>query len=89
MTQESALPGSELSRLKWRARRGLLECDLLIQRFFNAHGSTLTTTQAEGFRSLMSLDDPDLLDLLLKRAEPDAALARDDVRAVLNLMRVN
>ena len=89
MTASSALSASDLSRLKWRARRGLLECDLFVQRFFNAHGNTLTVTQADGFAALMALDDPDLLDLLLQRVEPDQALARENVRAVLKLMRVN
>ena len=29
-----------LSKLRWRCRRGLLENDLLIERFFDRHAST-------------------------------------------------
>jgi antitoxin CptB len=36
-----------LSRLKWRCRRGLLENDLFLERFFRRHEETLNTTQAE------------------------------------------
>ena len=32
----------ELSKLRWRCRRGLLENDLLIQRFFDRHADGLT-----------------------------------------------
>ena len=59
-----------LSKLKWRCRRGLLENDLLIQRFFQRHEAQLTCAQAEALGSLMDLADNDLLDLLLSRHEP-------------------
>ena len=60
----------ELSKLRWRCRRGLLENDLLIEKFFNCHEGTLTVSQAKGMGDLMSLSDNDLLDLLLQRKEP-------------------
>ena len=76
-----------LSKLKWRCRRGLLENDLLIERFFARHESGITEAQAEGLRTLMELGDNDLLDLLLRRTEPGAALDRPEVREVLHLLR--
>ena len=60
-----------MSKLKWRCRRGLLENDLLIEKFFKRHEATLTVSQAEGMNDLMDLSDNDLLDLLLKRREPE------------------
>jgi len=44
-----------LSKLKWRCRRGLLENDLVIERFFRHHEETITTRQAEGLNALMDL----------------------------------
>ncbi len=76
-----------LSRLRWRCRRGLLENDLLIERFFARHEATLTQAQAEGLQALMDLPDNDLLDLLLARNEPKGELARPEVIEVLGLMR--
>ena len=80
------------SKLRWRCRRGLLENDLFIGRFFERHGDYLTVTQAKALGALMDLSDHDLLDLHLARktlAEVNADLDRDDVRDVLSLLREN
>jgi antitoxin CptB len=34
-----------LSKLKWRCRRGLLENDLFIERFFERHEARITVRQ--------------------------------------------
>jgi antitoxin CptB len=76
-----------LSRLKWRCRRGLLENDLFIERFFRQHGEAITVRQAEGLAALMDLPDNDLLDLLLRRKEPEGEIDTLAVRDVLALLR--
>ncbi len=76
-----------LSKLRWRCRRGLLENDLFIERFFARHASTLTVRQAEAMGLLMDLSDNDLLDLLLGRRTPEGQLAQDDVVRLLGLLR--
>ncbi len=81
-----------LSKLKWRCRRGLLENDLYIERFFRKFESTLTVRQAQGLTALMDLSDYDLLDLHLARkplAKVDPELDREEVREVLNMLREN
>ena len=77
-----------LSKLKWRCRRGLLENDLFIERFFARHEASLTQEQAQGLLLLMDLPDNDLLDLLLARKEPEAELACAEVVQVLRMLRV-
>jgi antitoxin CptB len=84
---DTLLDERALSKLRWRCRRGLLENDLFVERFFARHESALTIRQAEGLGLLMDLSDNDLLDLLLARKEPDGDLRRDDVLEVLQLMR--
>jgi len=76
-----------LSKLRWRCRRGLLENDLLIEKFFDQYATGLTVRQAEALGELMDLADNDLLDLLLRRKEPEGAIARPDVREVLEMLR--
>jgi antitoxin CptB len=84
---EQALDERSLSKLKWRCRRGLLENDLFIERFFLRHEAGLTVRQAEGLNALMDLSDNDLLDLLLVRKEPEGPLASPQVLEVLQLLR--
>jgi antitoxin CptB len=78
-----------LSRLRWRCRRGLLENDLFVERYFSACGDVLTERQALGLQALMDLADNDLLDLLLARREPQGELDRPEVREVLGAMRAS
>ncbi|MEW6695035.1 MAG: succinate dehydrogenase assembly factor 2 [Pseudomonadota bacterium] len=87
MDDHEPLDERQLSRLRWRCRRGLLENDLFIERFFQRHGPRLTVRQARGLEQLMDLADNDLLDLLLQRREPDGALATPEVIEVLALLR--
>ena len=79
-----------LSKLKWRCRRGLLENDLFIERFFRRFESVLTDRQAQALSDLMDLSDNDLLDLNLARKEiaaVRAALDTADVNEVLSMLR--
>ena len=47
------------------------------------HERELTVRQANALNGLMDLSDNDLLDLLLRRREPEGELLRDDVIEVL------
>jgi antitoxin CptB len=84
---EELLDERGLSKLKWRCRRGLLENDLLIEKFFLRYEAALTVRQAESLNLLMDLADNDLLDLLLRRKEPDGEINTSDVREVLGMLR--
>jgi antitoxin CptB len=76
-----------LSRLRWSARRGLLENDLFLERFFNRFIDTLTMEDVLSIDQLLDLSDNDLLDLFLKRKEPQGALQAPGVLKVLQMMR--
>ena len=84
---DSFIDARALSRLKWSCRRGLLENDLFIQRFFQTHEPRLSMRQARGLQYLMDLSDNDLLDLLLRRTELSPAMDRPEVREVLAQLR--
>ncbi|MEO7336784.1 MAG: succinate dehydrogenase assembly factor 2 [Caldimonas sp.] len=90
VASEHIIDARALSKLRWRCRRGLLENDLLIERFFASHaGAGLTTSQAAALADLMDLADNDLLDLLLSRCEPIGELDTPAVRDLLLLMRTH
>ena len=93
MTQtQEVLEERALALLRWRCRRGLLENDLLLERFFQQHGPRINAAQAQALSQLMELEDHDLLDLQLARKtleQVNPALDTADVRDVLNLLREN
>ena len=69
-----------LERLKWRSRRGLLELDLVFDRFWKGAGKALSGEESIAMERLLALADNDLLDLVMGRTEtPDSEL-RDLVR---------
>ena len=75
-----------LSKLRWRGRRGLLENDLFIERFFNRFAPQMTVGQARGMYVLMDLSDNDLMDLLLKRKPLGSEIESEEVSEVLTML---
>ena len=87
MRQPAVLSPEALSRLRWRCRRGLLENELIIHRWLDAHGADITLAQADALSALLDLADSDLLDLLLRRKQPDANLATPAIQTLLEEMQ--
>ena len=81
------LPAAALSKLRWRCRRGLLENDLFIERFFNRHAADMTVGQARSMYALIELADNDLLDVLLGRPHTQDIAQQEDVKTLLSLMQ--
>lgn len=75
------------ARLRWRARRGLLENDLILTRFLDAHEASMADDDVDAFTLLMELSDNELMDLLLGRKEPDGLLDLLHVQALLARIR--
>ncbi|HXF45111.1 MAG TPA: succinate dehydrogenase assembly factor 2 [Burkholderiaceae bacterium] len=85
--EKAHLSELERRRLRWRARRGLLENDLLLGRFLDRRGDALDGREAAALARLLELADNDLLDLLLARKEPAPPLDTADIKALLAQMR--
>jgi antitoxin CptB len=75
------------TRLRWRARRGLLENDLMLTKYLDTYETSLTDVDVSALTQLFEMVDTDLLDLLLARVEPVGALDRPAVHAVLANIR--
>ncbi len=63
-----AARAADLDRIRWHCRRGLLELDLILERFNSRHLTALDADGLEQFKELLALDDNDLLDLIMERA---------------------
>jgi antitoxin CptB len=75
------------ARLRWRARRGLLENDLILTRYLDAREMSMTDDEVDAFSRLMDLTDNDLMDFLLVRKEPEGELDLPQVHALLQQLR--
>ena len=85
------LSNAEFYRLKSDARRGLLENDLILQRFFERYSAQLSDEDGKVLSQLLALDDNDLMDLLIGRKDSVAALEQemqlDSFKALLQKLR--
>jgi len=59
---------SELDKIRWHCRRGLLELDLILEKFNQRYLGGLDAEQLECFKELLAFYDNDLLDLVKGRA---------------------
>jgi antitoxin CptB len=79
------LTRTELDRLRWRCRRGLLENDLILTRFLDTRDGRISDEEVVALDRLLALSDNELWDLIAGRQEPaDAAIKPllDALRAV-------
>jgi len=74
-----------VARIRWRCRRGMLENDLILTHFLDAHAATLTEERVTMLDRLLDLPDNELWDLIAGRIEPTDASVRpllDELRAL-------
>jgi len=72
----------ELERVRWRCRRGLLELDIILQRFVDAYYAKLDETEIRQFETLLDLSDNDLWDMIARKEAGNGKL-----QPVLRLLR--
>jgi antitoxin CptB len=87
MSEPPVIGDLERRRLRWRARRGMLENDLIVSRFLDREGDGLGFADVLALEALLDLPDNELIDLLLARKEPEGALDNNAVRNLLQRMR--
>ena len=62
-----------VERLKWRSRRGLLELDLVFERFWKGEGARMGEGEVAALERLLLLPDNDLLDLVMGKSNAGEA----------------
>ena len=56
-------------RLKWKCRRGLLELDIVLERFLQHKAASLDETSLDLLNELLDYQDNDLWDIVNGRSE--------------------
>ena len=75
----------DLERLRWQCRRGMLELDLVLNRFLDRGLPSLDAAGLDAFRKLLALPDTVLLDVVMGRqtlSDPPLEAIAERVRTV-------
>lgn len=67
MNNARNMTDEEVRRLSWRCRRGLLELDIVLQRFSENHVAALSKQELLAFDGLLDLPDNEFLDVVTLR----------------------
>lgn len=59
------------ARIEYRLRRGMLELDALLRRFYQAEIANLDEQQLHVFAQLLELEDPTLYQMLIGVTDPE------------------
>ncbi len=78
----------KLRRLRWRARRGRLENDLIFERFFNHYETALDELDIEILSRILTLSDDVLTDILLMRQQPEEEWATPEMMRMWTRLRL-
>ncbi|MDP4030186.1 MAG: succinate dehydrogenase assembly factor 2 [Gallionella sp.] len=62
-----------LERVRWRARRGLLELDIVLGRFIEAQYKLLDEAERQAFEVLLDMPDNPLWDMIAGRLEAESS----------------
>ena len=76
---------SDLSRLRWRCRRGVREMDILFQGFLTSCYPALDMDQQRMFEALLNEADLDILAWIMGKSEPDNPAYRGLIEQMQNL----
>ncbi len=60
---------TEMNRLRWSCRRGLLENELVLERFLHVHAALLEGKRLAAFKMLLEYGDDELWSLVSGRCE--------------------
>jgi antitoxin CptB len=76
-------PKSDVSRLRWRCRRGFLELDLLLTDFLERDYPALAPSQQSAFIRLLEIPDDQLLAFFQGRLIPEDS----DIKGIIKIIR--
>ncbi len=73
----------DFTRTRWACRRGMLELDLILLPFFEAHYQQMPPAQQVLFKRLLNEADPDLYNWLMGYGQPEDP----ELQAIVDVIR--
>jgi len=86
-TAAGMIAREELNRMRWAARRGMLELDLVLEPFVESRYPQLSAQDRRRFQRLMQCEDQELYAWLMQRAQPQSEELAGVVRQILQFTR--
>jgi antitoxin CptB len=77
----------EINRMRWAARRGMLELDLILEPFVTSRYAQLDQQDRHWFQQLMLCEDQDLFAWLMLRGKPSNEELSGIVEQILHFAR--
>jgi antitoxin CptB len=77
----------ELRRLSWRCRRGMLELDIVLQRFAEHQLMSLDVAELSAFDILLDFPDNEFLDVVTDKSSVDAAISTPAMQRLITKLR--
>jgi len=87
--ERGMMTDEEINRMRWAARRGMLELDLVLEPFVMARYAGLGADDRRRFQQLMGCEDQDLFAWFLGRQQPQDQELAAIVRQVLDFARTH
>ena len=62
---------SDMSRLRWRCRRGTKELDIVMNRYLQERYETASAEEQASFNALLDIEDPIIFDWLMDKTKAE------------------
>ena len=79
----------DIKHLRWKCRRGMLELDYLLLKFFDLHFEKLSSKEQVLFASLLEYPDTDLYQWLIKQQAPESKEIEQLIHLILSEIEIN
>ncbi|WP_421865668.1 succinate dehydrogenase assembly factor 2 [Motiliproteus sp.] len=73
---------TDINRLRWHCRRGMLELDVLLIPFLQDRFRSLALEDQQRFEKLIECEDQDIFSWVMRNAEPEDA----DLKRIVELI---
>ncbi len=73
---------TDINRLRWHCRRGMLELDVVLIPFLENRFRSLSLTDQKCFEQLIAEEDQDIFSWIMRNAEPE----NQDHKRIVDLM---
>ena len=75
---------SDMSRLRWRCRRGTKELDIVMNRYLQERYETASVEEQATFNALLDIEDPIIFDWLMDKTQSEDA----NLQALVETLKV-